>query len=248
MKITIKNAIKASVLVCLNASILPAIASTTDIGTDTANQSNWVFNTGGGVFTPGSAGGGNGYSGGSVDARNQDVGGYWTGTLNFNEASATSNATLTISNVSADDRTQIFVDGRLIESVGLGSGIGSFTTCNAGDTSCTVNNSVNFVNSGSSATALTLSHLVLNAGVNTVEVIVNNTDNGIKDAGTTDGLIATSVGNGYNPLTGAYSYFDATYSSLTGSITTSSAVPEPASIALLLSGLLGLVGTRKKRA
>lgn len=241
MKFTFNRIIKASVLVCLTASIAPAAASTFDIGTDAANQSNWVFNTGGSVFTPGATGGGPGYSNGVVDARNQDVGGYWTGTLDFNAASATTDATLKITNALADDRMQIFVDGVLIESVGIGSGIGSFTTCNASDTNCTVKNNVNYVNNGTTA-AITLTNLVLNAGMNTVEVIVNNTFKGIQNAGTADGLVATSAGN-YNATTGANNYNDATYYSLSGSITT---VPEPTSLALLLSGLLGLAGTRKK--
>lgn len=245
MIFTFNRAIKASVLVCLSTCMASAAASTFDIGTDASNQSNWVFNTGGSVFTPGAAGGGTGYSNGLVDARNQDVGGYWTGTLDFNATSATKSATLNIINALADDRMQIFVDGVLIESVGIGSGVGGFTTCNASDTNCTINNNVNFVNNGTSA-ALTLTNLVLNAGMNTVEVIVNNTFKGIQNANTTDGLVATSIGNNYNSATAPYSYRDATYFSLTGSISTSSTVPEPASIALLLSGLLGLVGTRKK--
>ena len=204
-------------ILCFYANGLAA--QTIDISTNLYNALNWTFSTNNDVFTPT-------LNNNTYDATNQDVGGYWTANLAFDINS--SKALININSFLADDRAQIFVNGHLLDSVGIyrsgESNVGGITICNA---ECINETNVAFNANGSSF--FTLSNR-LHVGFNQIQVVVNNTYNGIYNNDLyTDGLVPT-VNNNHLCTN------DSTYFSLNATI--SSLVPEPSYSILWLNAFI----------
>lgn len=149
--------------------------------------------------------------------------GFWTASLNFSLPTDASGITLSYSGLFADDRTVLELNGTVIGSGGLlGPGVGQMVVTDGGP-----NNNFTFAPSRSSGTVT--SGFIL-GGNNTLLAIVNNTHTGI--SGT------------LRPLTGG----DGTYFGVSGTVIYATAVPEPASVALILLGaaVLAVRGGRRR--
>jgi hypothetical protein len=141
--------------------------------------------------------------------------GFWTASYSFNLASA--NDTLSISDLAADDRVVVELNGTPIIGAGInGPGTGTFIFTPTGS-----QQPFTFLGNGSQSTSVTSPFI---AGTNTIELIVNNTNNGITGG-----------------LTGG-----PTEVSFSGTVTPK-AVPEPISGALLLAGVVGTAIVRRGR-
>jgi hypothetical protein len=191
-----------------------------DIGTDSQNNGVWLLSEAATFSTASQDGWVTSSSGNYLVTAGS---GFFTGSLTFDASDPIANSgSIQINSFGVDDRAEILLNGKLIDAVGIfGGGAGYFqSTANGSFVSTTFNAD----NSG-----LTLSGLTLLNGVNTVEIIVNNTGNGISPNYNT---IPTRSDPADVALVGNIQY----------------AVPEPGTIALLVSGLLGLGAWRKKSA
>ncbi len=154
---------------------------------------------------------------------------FWTATTTFN---ASTGGTLTITDLQADDRVAVLLNGTVVAAAGIenfGNGNGTFVFTPNGPSLLQT-----FSNNGDISAALPVAVGGLLNGPNTLELIVNNTFNGINDCsgGAPDGLC------GGNP----------TWVGFSGSVT--GAVPEPSTWAMMLLGFagLGFAAYRKRSA
>ncbi len=147
---------------------------------------------------------------------------FWTATTTF---SASSSGQLTITDLQADDRVVVLLNGLAIAASGIqnfGSGNGTFVFSPNGPSALQT-----FSNNGDISASSPLVVGGLLNGANTLEIIVNNTFNGINDCdgGAADGLC------GGNP----------TQMQFAGSVTdTVAAVPEPSTWAMMILGFAGV--------
>ncbi len=238
-----------ALLLCSNLSSANASFFTpVDVSADPANQNSWIFSDGtqninnavtlntlpaltinGQPTTPTTPYG----------FVNNNESGFWTATFSFTTNAFLNLAFLDISQFSSDDRAELLLNGLLVAATGL------FDTTG---TPCTFSNALGdstpgflglfqstpggtsqpqcFTGSNSSydyGISNNLDPVLINVGhVNTLEVIVNNTN---------DGIYGTAGSSG------------PTHFSLDATVF----VPEPATIALLALGLMGLGISRKKQ-
>lgn len=143
--------------------------------------------------------------------------------LNIVNLDTSAAASINIANFVADDAALLYIDGHLIDAVGIFGGAGS-----PAETFYTPNSVVSNVlfNANGTGGTFDLSGILHN-GSNSIVVDVENTGNGI-----------------YGPPSLNGNNFDLT---LSAAINYSS-VPEPTSIALLALGLLGFSSLRKQAA
>jgi MYXO-CTERM domain-containing protein len=158
-------------------------------------------------------------SGGSLAAFT----GFWVAELDFTLPADAGNVALSFSNLFADDRVVLELNGNLIGNMYLNPAQASgvmMLTAGGSDDPFTFTNSGNTV-SGGTNTGFNI------GGLNTLLLIVNNTDS-------TDPNTATQT---------LHDAFDATYAQLDGTITSTGA-PEPACLSLLALGGLALLRRR----
>jgi hypothetical protein len=145
--------------------------------------------------------------------------GYWTANLSFFLPSNAINPVLTYSNLSADDRVVLELNGVPIGNAGKPNGGLGFMTLSDGGPNIPYQFSGDLT-SGSAAAGF------IPSAPNLLEAIINNTDAGINGAPRD---ISTSDGTGFR-LHGTLTY---------------SAVPEPASLSVFLAGLLAVLPRRR---
>jgi PEP-CTERM motif len=225
-----------ALILCINiTNVAMATNVTVDIGTNQSNSGHWTFSNGMNYintvnpfsfinsFTNNIWVTGPGYVNTGID-------GYWTASMNFNVSNldTTQPSSIDINSFSVDDRAELLINGTLIDAVGIYGGVGTtgglFQSAAGGSYKPT-----SFNDNKSGLHEVLLSTLLHN-GVNTIEVIVNNTGHGIWGS-----TISTGI---YNPTAFA---LDATITY------DPPAIPEPSSIALLTTGLLGFGVLRRRK-
>ncbi len=226
----------ARVVLLLMVLALAASAATIDIGTDAANLSNWSITAGYGyggaaATATGTAVGPSGLI--SVDTSGKGTGtffnsavtnanfnGWWEATLTFAIPSGATSASLAFSNLAADDRAVLELNGTQIGDQAINGGSGSGVMCFSYSTNC-----------GSFTwTPTTSGTITLTAGTTyTLQVFVNNTGTG---------NITSQLEAAYAPSYVGLSGGDATAVQLVGDVTyQSSTTPEPGSWSFILLGL-----------
>ncbi len=207
--------------------VSPSFATTLDIGSDSTNSNNWTF-TDGGQFIPQSSvlyvDNGDQWVNGWGFFNNSSATGFWTASLSFNALNPDGTGTVNISNFGIDDRAEVLLNGNLIDAVGNnGPGTGVFQN--------SYNGAYISTNFNPDNSALTISGVSLNTGVNTIEVIINNTDQGI-------------FGSTIPPTAG----IDLTGFALNASVSyTPNAVPLPIASWLFGSALAGFIGFNRRK-
>ncbi len=240
-----------AVLVLLTLAASGAIAGTVDITTIATNT--WTVSAGGGTpnqtpyYVPvvdrlsiTDTGWGSGtYDSGSTLA---NFTGYWTAQISFILPADAINISMTLSNMYADDRTILYMNGNLgdlfnnsTNIVGDGGYLpgASPTYPYAGNIVYTNNGSnvaYTFTGNGVTSTTVNNQSLFNAGGSNTLLAMINNTTNGV--LGNNEGLDTVNGGN----VTDFY---------LQGTITYDEAsVPEPCSAGVLATALFGLAAWR----
>ncbi|MEO8812608.1 MAG: PEPxxWA-CTERM sorting domain-containing protein [Caulobacteraceae bacterium] len=198
----------ASIVAVACAAPLAATADT-DVSINTAPYAFASYGTTGNPIatTPTPAGGA---SVSNDDGGAYDVG-FWTATTSFSLSST--NATLSITDLAADDRVVVELNGAVVDAAGIyGPGTGTFIFTPTGSQVAQTFNG----NSNGIPVDVTSGFVV---GLNTIELIVNNTGSGI-----------------YGGLTGG-----PTSLTFAGLVTPNGGgVPEPATWAMMLVGVGGL--------
>lgn len=149
--------------------------------------------------------------------------GFWTANLSFNVPAGATDVTFDYTNLSADDRAVLFLNGNQIASVGTNApGSGSMVLTDGGPST-----PVTFAGntSGTITTGLNV------GGVNTLSAIINNTTGGI--AGDDVPLAATNASD--FGLSGTVTYTPAASTGIGAA-----AVPVPPAVWTGLTTLLGL--------
>src|SRR5450759_242911 len=245
---TILSAILIVVAIPLTLTSAYATNVTVDIGTDAANSNLWQWTDGtnslnsqvtyGSMSVARSQGLDVWVNGSSTGyTLNQNITqstytGFSEATLNFNVSGLVPNTNvyINIASFGVDDRAALEINGVLIDLTGIindnNNKQGVFQFAPGGKYVQETFNGVRAYPDNSSLNAVFSSSL-LHDGINTVELIVNNTDNGISGN--------TIVNRGG----------DSTNVALDASITYDP-IPEPTSITLLIMGLLGFCASRKK--
>lgn len=139
--------------------------------------------------------------------------GYWTANLPFFVPASAVNPILTFSNLTADDRVVLELNGVQIGNAGYSSGLGSMTLTDHG-----ANNPYQFSGNDTSGT---IKDGFIFGAPNLLQAIVNNTGNGINGSPSN---ISASDGTDFG-MQGAIAY---------------ATVPEPATGAIALIGLAGV--------
>lgn len=192
-----------------------ASTNTIDISTDITNSSNWTFTDGISSITPN-------FNSTSSSYSNAYASGWWSGTYTFDVGTlASSTQTININNLWADDRVVLLLNGNIIDSNGIynyGNSSGSFQMSRDGALQSLVY--------GSATGSINLTGSYLTSGVNTLQLIVNDTWNGI-----------------YGPT---YNNAGPTAVGLLGNITVA-AVPEPEEWMLMSTGLLSCLGMARRK-
>ena len=145
--------------------------------------------------------------------------GYWTATLPFSLPANAGNPVLTYSDLSADDRVVLELNGAAIGNAAKGApGLGFMTLTDGG-----TNAPYQF---GGDLTSGTVTSGFIPGVTNTLEAIINNTDAGLNGSPRD---ISPSDGTGLR---------------LHGTVTYS--VPEPTSLALVVGGMLALLARHRR--
>jgi hypothetical protein len=197
------------------ALIVPAIAAaaTLDVSINTAPYVFASFDTSGAAIA------GDVANNGGDQVTNNDTP-FWTATYSFNLTSA--NQVLTITDLSADDIVGVELNGNLVAAAGIFApgpgGQGTFypTPTSPGELLTGV-----LTNGPQSVTSTGL----FSVGANTIELIIDNTNNGVDGGGLTGGPSSVAFSGSISPA----------------------GVPEPASWAMMLVGFGGLGAAMRSR-
>lgn len=193
----------------LVASLAPSLASATTLDVS-LNTAPFTFNS---YDLSGAPIAGGVVAAGADHVTNNNVP-FWTATYTFNLASA--NQTLSITNLVADDRTVVELNGTIVGAAGIGainpSSNGTFVFTPTGHQVVQA-----FTANGPQTINVSDPFVV---GLNIIELIVNNTNTGI-NGGLSGGPSSLSFSGSISP------------------------VPEPGTGVLLMIGLLGLVARRR---
>jgi hypothetical protein len=148
-------------------------AATVDVGINVTNQTKWTFTDGTNTLSPLFNGTDAFYAGSNYGL---PFSGWWQADFDFsvNNLDAAGAPSLQINGFSADDRAALYLNGTLLELVGIGSGSGQFSWTNGGPLVAVDG----FLDNSASAASFDVSGILQN-GTNSLKIIINDTNTGI---------------------------------------------------------------------